>query len=662
MQETPNSINKREFVSGSAAGQGFMPLIVEVSFIALTVVFGLQTLRVFLPGLVWLLGDRMGLGEPIVGVIAFVVFLVGLTAGALQRILSRRFLIIATAGGLGLTRLLIQVGSGEELLNVILAIAGTTLFVLFIAVYASRTRTASIGLGRFALGLLLGLVFDTALHGAFDTYDISWQSGLLPLLLTSLLVLFQWVLLGVVMLSRKAVTARKMSISPLALLAVGPFLFLQVVVFQNIARVATLTEWRLPAAFGLTLLAQVLGLAVAAYLLSRGGQYRRLLALPFGIVLVAVLVISYPEGPALTTMQLVLGQVSLSVLVMLLFMMPVSRPPGRPLISMTLAYGLGMVLLLLFLLGYYVSYYVRLPFDNTVLEPIAAFLLAACALGAVVTPDEVIGSRRKEWPVAVLVLPLLVIPLVGSLTWQTPAAVSGDGYPVRLMTYNLHNGFNAGGYLNMEDLALVIEEADVDIIALQEVSRGWVISGRLDMLSWLSQRLEMSYIYGPTADPLWGNAILSRYPVIEYESYDLPPRDLPVLRGFTEVSIDLGDGDYIRLIATHFHHVEEDTGVRLLQSQRILEGWGGEGCTVLLGDLNADPHEPEMVMLREAGLVDTVAPLEPPDIYTWHANDLHRRIDYIWVTPDTTAADVSILFTKASDHLPVVAEVDCKVP
>ena len=134
-----------------------------------------------------------------------------------------------------MTRLLIQVGSGEELLNVILAMAGMTLFVLFIPVYALRTQSGgSAGTGLFALGLLVGLMVDTALHGAFDTYDISWQPGLLPLLVTSLLVLVQWILLGVVMLTRKAVAARRININPLALLAVGPFLFLQVVVFQNI--------------------------------------------------------------------------------------------------------------------------------------------------------------------------------------------------------------------------------------------------------------------------------------------------------------------------------------------------------------------------------------------------------------------------------------------
>lgn len=80
------------------------------------------------------------------------------------------------------------------------------------------------------------------------------------------------------------------------------------------------------------------------------------------------------------------------------------------------------------------------------------------------------------------------------------------------MTYNLHNGFNTDGNLDMEALARVIEENHPDIVALQEISKGWLITGRLDMLTWLSQRLSMPYVSGPTADPLWGNAILSPIP------------------------------------------------------------------------------------------------------------------------------------------------------
>jgi hypothetical protein len=39
------------------------------------------------------------------------------------------------------------------------------------------------------------------------------------------------------------------------------------------------------------------------------------------------------------------------------------------------------------------------------------------------------------------------------------------------------------------------------------VSRGWVINGSVDMVQWLSQRLDMAYVFGPTEGALWGNAI-----------------------------------------------------------------------------------------------------------------------------------------------------------
>ena len=182
------------------------------------------------------------------------------------------------------------------------------------------------------------------------------------------------------------------------------------------------------------------------------------------------------------------------------------------------------------------------------------------------------------WLALGLSILLLVLPVASVLTWRETKVTAGDGFPIRIMTYNLHNGFNTDGYLDMETLAKVIEKNHPDIIALQEISRGWVISGRLDMLTWLSQRLDMSCVSGPTADPLWGNAILSRFPIIEFNNYELPPRDLFILRGFTSVVIDIGGGDSLQVIATHFHHLEKDSNIRQLQSpvikQIALLFWG----------------------------------------------------------------------------------------
>ena len=670
MLPSADTARGQDGVSSAVARLRVRPLLTRVFFPALTVVLGIQALRVFLPGLVWVLGDNMGWSEPLVGIIALLVFLTAFLAGGLRRLLGDRLMIVATAGGLGVLRLLMQIWSGEAVLAVSLAMAGTALFVLFVPAYVWKAQIAgSAGTGRFALGLLVGLVLDTAIHGAFYTYDISWQPGSLPLLVTSLLVLVQWILLAAVTLFSNADVAegvagpaeKNASVNPLALMAVGPILFLQVVVLQNVARAATLSDWPLPTAFGWTLLAQIAGLGAGAWLLSKPRRRLWLLALLSGVGLVAILAKSYPEGAAVNTILLVLGQVLLSLLVVLVFVAIGAKPLKRTFCAITVAHGIGMILMLLFLVGYYLVYYFRLPYSNTMLEPIAAFVVASCALGSSAALHQRTGSSDRAWLVAVLVLPLLVLPLVGVLTWQAPTAVSGNGFPVRLMTYNLHNGFNAEGYLAMDDIAKEVEKWDPDIVALQEVSRGWVINGRLDMLSWLSQRLDMPYVFGPTADPLWGNAILSRYPIVEHAHYDLPPRDLPVLRGFSVAVVDLGNGDRIQVIAAHFHHVEGDTDIRVLQSQQVVDFWGGDSSTVLLGDLNADPDAPEMAMLRQAGLVDVVASIEPPPVFTWPSASPERRIDYIWVSSDLTVNDIRVPMSRASDHLPVVAEIDRNV-
>jgi endonuclease/exonuclease/phosphatase family metal-dependent hydrolase len=322
------------------------------------------------------------------------------------------------------------------------------------------------------------------------------------------------------------------------------------------------------------------------------------------------------------------------------------------------ANGLGMILLVVFLLGYYAVYQISLPYSNTILEPIAASIVTACAIVSSIKLFQGIKVNVRAWLVSGLAMVLLVLPLVAIITWQEPEAAADDGFPVRIMTYNLHNGFNTDGYLDMEAIAQVIENNNPDIIALQEISRGWVISGRIDMLIWLSQRLNMPYIFGPTADPLWGNAILSRYPILEYKSYDLPPRDLFILRGFTSAVFNLGGDNNLRVIATHFHHLAEDSDIRQMQSTAIIDFWNGIDRTVILGDFNAEPDAPEIDMLRQAGLVDAFMGMEPHTALTYHSANPYQRIDYIWVSPDLEVEEVYVPFSNASDHLPIVVVIN----
>ncbi len=642
------------------------PLLTELSLLALTVLFGLQVLRMLVPGLVWLLGDRMGWSAIEAGGLAAIIFLTAFLAGPLRRLLGNRLVVMVTAGGLGLLRLVMQICPGMPLVHLILAMVATALFVLFLPPYLRNLRSRGRrSMGHLALALLVGLILDTAIHGAFNTYDIGWQSGLLPLLLTLFLVLVQWIMLAGMTFTRSVhaagtpdTTAHGVPMGKsFTWLAIGPFLFLQLVIFQNIARLAVLTGWRLPLAFGWILLGQLVGLIAAVWVLRWRPRTSWPLALICGLGLVVILALQHVQVEVPAAVLFLVGQILLSLLIVLVFIGIGESAPKAGFSSINVANGLGMILLLLFILAYYAVYDMNLPYSNTIIEPIAAFVVAACAIGASTGLRQRIRLPRRVWLAPALALLLLIIPLVGATTWRAPTAVSGEGFPVRVMTYNLHNGFNTEGRLDMEALAQVIEDSDPDIVALQEISRGWVVSGRLDMLIWLSQRLDLPYIFGPTADPCWGNAILSRYPIVEYTQHDLPPRDLIVPRGFTAALIDLGNGDSLWVIATHYHHIEGDTDIRQVQSHSIIAFWEGEERTVLMGDLNAEPNDVEMEMLQTVGLADAMAGIDPPE-YTFPSFDPDRRIDYIRVSPDLSASNAHVPVSTASDHLPVVVEID----
>ena len=636
------------------------PALVDGAIIALTVVFGLQTIRVLLPSLIWVAGNSMHLNSIELGLIGLATFLVSFTAGPLLRSRNVSSAMLVAAGGVGLLRLVLQI-LDDPLINLILAIAGTALFIVFIPLSFEIIRHRTGQAGFFIFGFLAGFLFDTVINGTFGTYDLAWQIGLVPILVSSVLV----AALGLALFAgRRPGNAEPSQATPpagaprlraLAWAAIGPFMFLQMELFQSIPRIATLTGWALPSAFLWTIASQVAGFGAASLLLSRPGGRIWSWALISGPALFVLLVLPGYQTSSLasTTFAAVIfvGQIALVTLLTIIvigIMEGTGQSTGS---SVVAANGTGMVVFVALVFGYYAAYDMSLPYANTLLEPIAVLMVALAAIGVSFARRSERTSYHPVWAVPAVSLLFLIVPLTPAAIWNTPEPVVGDGFPVRIMSYNLASGFSRGGDLNMENIARVVEDGRADIVALQEVSRGWLISGRMDMLTWLSQRLDMPYVSGPT-ETLWGNAILSRYPIIEYANYELQPQTLNLLRGFTRAVIDVGGGNRLNVITTHLHQINADVEIRQLQVDSILEVWNKAGQTVILGDLNADPESQEMEMLRQAGFIDCAAFLSPSPATTTVDN---RRLDYIWITPDLEVTEFTVPKTDASDHLPIIA-------
>jgi endonuclease/exonuclease/phosphatase family metal-dependent hydrolase len=75
--------------------------------------------------------------------------------------------------------------------------------------------------------------------------------------------------------------------------------------------------------------------------------------------------------------------------------------------------------------------------------------------------------------------------------------------------------------------------------------------------------------------------------------------------------------------------------------------------------LNAEPDKPELQALYQAGFIDALRVGGKDNAFTfWDPIPTPgRRIDYIFVTPDLRVSSVDVILSRASDHLPVVAEI-----
>lgn len=645
----------------------------SLALTTLTTTIGMQTLRLLLPLIVYAYGERPGISSVDLGIYAFATFLGTALAGVAWAALKPRWTLALTAGGLGLLRLAAQFAP-STVVDLALMTAGTVLFLMYlpVAVGVARGRGQAGG-ADLALGMMLGLALDTTLHGAWRTYDLAWQTDIGSHIVVVALVAAQLAALARSLPPADSIPGPEARLgASLALIALGPFLFLEMGQFQNIARLAALIEVDQPArpqasAFAIVVIANALAVAmvlwIAAYERPAWGR-----GWPASIVVGALLVVCVsltPAQPLGTTSWLglfnavgvIVGGVLAATMLTLILMRLTEGGEGPRLWRSTLGAFLGMMLFVILSFGYYFGYDLRVPYDNGILPPIGG---AGLALIAILAARKLSPNPRQpiDWRPAYAALALVVLPLALAALTPRPGFEEGQGGQLRIVDYNLHQGFDVDGRLGMEALATVMDENDADIVVLQEVSRGWVINGSLDMLGWLSHRLDMPYVFAPAADPVWGNAILSRYPIESVERGALPRGPVAMKRGYVQVRIDYGAAEPVTIIGTHLHHLEGDTAVRVPQVETVLGVWDGAERTLIMGDMNARPGEADVTQFSEAGLLDVYSETGVEDSLTYISSGPYELIDWIFASPDVSFVDFAIPGTTASDHLPLVTTVE----
>ena len=266
------------------------------------------------------------------------------------------------------------------------------------------------------------------------------------------------------------------------------------------------------------------------------------------------------------------------------------------------------------------------------------------------------GGGLPAWrvlPIAFVPI-VVVVPLVALATTPTPAATEDPVNTFRVMTYNIHQGFNAGQIPSLDSLVDVISRESPDVLVLQEVVRGWMIDEQHDALSVLSERLGLPYVFGPNIGDLYGNALLSRFPMTDVKRIHFAVQ--PSLKHQPRGAIGVRIGDVL-VVTTHLDDIADSSSIRQEQVRAILSAWSGERTAIIAGDMNAEPGDLEMGLFGEAGYGDLGEPAGP----TTTMDDPPKRIDYIWGIGVIASNVHTVRAPSASDHLALLVTVTRQV-
>ncbi len=242
--------------------------------------------------------------------------------------------------------------------------------------------------------------------------------------------------------------------------------------------------------------------------------------------------------------------------------------------------------------------------------------------------------------------------------------------PLRVLVFNIHAGKDARGVDNLQRIADVVKETNADIVLLQEVDRFTTRSGKVDQVATLKGLTGYNAAFGKTLDYQGGDygiAILSRWSILADTLFHLPVNPPQARaggsyepRGALRISI-AGPGGAIHVVNTHLDASRADSFRRQEIPQVLAIGGGMKkpGALVLVGgDLNSEPPSDVLGIVRSGGWVDLWTKCGKGNDLTYPQDKPIKRIDYLLVAPGVVCNKASVLTTDASDHRPVLFEIE----
>lgn len=258
--------------------------------------------------------------------------------------------------------------------------------------------------------------------------------------------------------------------------------------------------------------------------------------------------------------------------------------------------------------------------------------------------------------------------MAGSPAMQTRSSGSpskSGSIELKILTYNVHSCRGRSGHPDPSRIADVIASAEPDVAALQELDVGRMRSGGIDQAHAIAQHLRVAAHFHPALhidEEKYGDAILTALPSHVVKAGQLPSVGEPRGAIWVEIAVH---GIRLQVVNTHFGLRRRE---RMIQARTLAgEDWlGSPVCAthpaILAGDFNAVPRSRAYGILAE-GLSRPA--LTIPARPTFPARFPLLRLDHVFTNSLARVVRLEVIDTplarSASDHLPLLAIVECRI-
>lgn len=245
---------------------------------------------------------------------------------------------------------------------------------------------------------------------------------------------------------------------------------------------------------------------------------------------------------------------------------------------------------------------------------------------------------------------------------------------LRIMTYNIQHGHvHLDKYIDLTKTCDVIREVDPDIVGLNEVRGRGKNADYTAQVETMAAYLGYHCYFGRSiciggSEP-YGNAILSKYPILEASVIRIPnpvdpsackyfePRSL--CRAVVEIPCDgepsAYEGPVVNLAVYSSHFGLSSTEQEHAVSTALTTLHAEPLSFVLMGDFNMQPDDPLMQPLHQA--FQSVDPFLGGKL-SFPSDHPTIKIDYIYTSQNIRILAADIPQVIASDHCPVWADVE----